>query len=52
MKMHNGKFATWYESLSPHTKYYIDQQPCWSDKDVLVAFFIGFVLGGIVQWIS
>ena len=45
----NNKWNNWYDSLDPHTKEYLKNQPIWHDRDVAkfvsIALAVGFLIG-------
>jgi hypothetical protein len=47
-----SKWSTWWDSLPAHTKEYLEAQPIWHNKDVVMfvstAFVIGFIVGGFI----
>jgi len=47
-KVSMSKLSEWYDSLDPHTKKYLDQQPLWHDRDLAKVAVISFVLGVIL----
>jgi hypothetical protein len=34
--------------MNQHTKDYINRQPLWHDRDLLVAFMVGFLIGMVI----
>jgi len=46
------KYEQWWDSLSPHTKTWLSNQPIWYDKDVAkfvtVAVIVGYLLGKLI----
>jgi hypothetical protein len=47
-----NKWQAWWDSLSPSTQEYLNNQPIWKDKDVAlfvsIALAVGFCLGYII----
>jgi hypothetical protein len=49
MEYKMSKWTKWYDSLPPHTKKYLDNQPIWKDSEmrgaVVAAFVVGILIG-------
>ena len=43
-----SKWSNWWDNLPEHTKEYLDAQPIWHNKDMLICASVAFVLGLIV----
>jgi len=44
----NSKYQQWWDSLSPQTRKYLENQPIWHDRDIYKAVGIGVVIGFLV----
>lgn len=41
----NNKFNLWWDSLPDHTKEYLNGQPIWHSKDMVVLGIAAFTIG-------
>lgn len=49
--MFRPDYDKWYNSIPEHTRGWLENQPTWYDKDLILSFIAGFILGAIIIWI-
>lgn len=43
-----NKYQAWWDSLTPHTREYLNNQPIWYDRDLYKALGLGITIGLVI----